>query len=116
METSSSLIILSLLMLLVIVAYSRTTFKYVESKRNNRNNRNNLNNRNNRNNYNNSSRETNSRVSNSRLSQSNSGGSKPTTLYGFPEKDAYMSQTLKEQIDNLESKFYYDNCQFEPIN
>jgi len=119
METSSSLIILSLLMLLVIVAYSRTTFKYVESKKNNRNNLNNYNNRNNLNNYNNSnnsSRETDSRVSSSRLSQSNSGGSKPTTLYGFPEKDAYMSQTLKEQIDNLESKFYYDNCQFEPIN
>tara|TARA_B100000315_G_C14049258_1_gene351134 strand:- start:76 stop:408 length:333 start_codon:yes stop_codon:yes gene_type:complete len=110
METSSSLIILALLMLLVIVAYSRTTFKYVESKKNNRNNLNNYNN------SNNSSKETDSRVSSSRLSQSNSGGSKPTTLYGFPEKDAYMSQTLKEQIDNLESKFYYDNCQFEPIN
>jgi len=105
METSSSLIILALLMLLVIVAYSKTTIKYVESGKNNLNNLNNLNNSNNS-----------SRKKKSGVSQSNNVSSKATTLYGFPEKDEYMSQTLKEQINNLESKFYYDNCQFEPIN
>jgi len=105
METTSSLIILALLMLLVIVAYSKTTVKYVESEKSNLNNLNILNNSNNL-----------PREINSQVSQSDNVDSKATTLYGFPEKDEYMSQTLKEQINNLKSKFYYDNCQFELIN
>jgi hypothetical protein len=35
------------------------------------------------------------------------------SIYGLPQKDEYMSQTLKEQIDNLETKFYYDNCRYQ---
>jgi len=31
---------------------------------------------------------------------------------GLPKADEYMSQTLKEQINNMESKFYYDNCRY----
>ena len=34
--------------------------------------------------------------------------------YGLPEQDEYMSQTLKSQLQNLETKFYYDNCRYSP--
>lgn len=33
---------------------------------------------------------------------------------GFPEKNDYMSNSLKNQINNLENKFYYNNCRWEP--
>jgi hypothetical protein len=34
-------------------------------------------------------------------------------LYGLPEKDAYMSDTLRNQIDTLADRYYYDNCRFK---
>lgn len=33
-------------------------------------------------------------------------------LFNLPEKDEYMSPTFREQIDNMRTRFYYDNCQF----
>ena len=40
---------------------------------------------------------------------------KQYSLYGLPEKDEYMSQKLREQLDNLDSKFYYDNCRYKSL-
>ena len=34
-------------------------------------------------------------------------------LYGLPEKDIYMTSTLKNQIDALGDKYYYDNCKYK---
>ncbi len=33
-------------------------------------------------------------------------------LFGLPEKDEYMNPGFKAQIDELKTKFYYDNCRF----
>jgi hypothetical protein len=33
-------------------------------------------------------------------------------LFNLPEKDAYMSPQLREQIDTLRTQYYYDNCQY----
>jgi hypothetical protein len=33
---------------------------------------------------------------------------------GLPPKDAYMSNSLKQQIKEMEHKFYYNNCRWEP--
>ncbi len=35
--------------------------------------------------------------------------------FGLPEQDEYMSQTLRNQLTNLETKFYYDNCRYSPL-
>lgn len=40
---------------------------------------------------------------------------KDLNMYGLPEQDEYMSQTLRSQLQNLETKFYYDNCRYEPL-
>lgn len=34
------------------------------------------------------------------------------SAFGLPPKDAYMSKGLRDQIDTLRSKFYYDNCKY----
>lgn len=34
-------------------------------------------------------------------------------LVGIPEKDSYMTDTLRNQIDTLADKYYYDNCKFK---
>jgi hypothetical protein len=34
-------------------------------------------------------------------------------LVGLPEKDQYMTHTLKNQIDTLADRYYYDNCKFK---
>ena len=34
------------------------------------------------------------------------------SAFGLPPKDAYMSKGLRDQIDSLRTKFYYDNCQY----
>lgn len=34
-------------------------------------------------------------------------------LVELPEKDAYMSNTLKNQIDTLADRYYYDNCKYK---
>ena len=34
------------------------------------------------------------------------------SAFGLPPKDSYMSRELKNQIDTLRTKFYYDNCQY----
>lgn len=36
-------------------------------------------------------------------------------LFGLPEKDEYMNPGLKAQIDELKTKFYYDNCRFRLV-
>jgi len=41
--------------------------------------------------------------------------SKDYSMYGLPEQDEYMSQTLRDQLRNLETKFYYDNCRYTPL-
>ena len=41
--------------------------------------------------------------------------SKDFSMYGLPEQDEYMSQTLRDQLRNLETKFYYDNCRYTPL-
>tara|TARA_B100000927_G_scaffold259095_1_gene227884 strand:- start:194 stop:529 length:336 start_codon:yes stop_codon:yes gene_type:complete len=33
-------------------------------------------------------------------------------LYGLPEVDPYMSELMKQQINSLSTKFYYDNCKY----
>lgn len=33
---------------------------------------------------------------------------------GLPAKDNYMSNGLKQQLNNMENKFYYNNCRWEP--
>jgi hypothetical protein len=33
---------------------------------------------------------------------------------GLPNKDAYMSNALRSQLNDLENKFYYNNCRWEP--
>ena len=33
-------------------------------------------------------------------------------LYGLPEIDPYMSELMKQQINSLSTKFYYDNCKY----
>lgn len=33
---------------------------------------------------------------------------------GLPNKDAYMSNSLRSQLNSLENKFYYNNCRWEP--
>lgn len=33
---------------------------------------------------------------------------------GFPEKNSYMSNSLRNQINDLENRFYYNNCRWEP--
>lgn len=38
---------------------------------------------------------------------------KDYNIYGLPKKDDYMSQLMKEQLNNLQTKFYYDNCRFD---
>jgi hypothetical protein len=32
-------------------------------------------------------------------------------LYNLPEKDEYMTADLRNQIDTLRTRYYYDNCQ-----
>jgi hypothetical protein len=41
---------------------------------------------------------------------------KPTfqEVHGMPKPDGYMSNSLKSQIEELENKFYYNNCKLEP--
>jgi len=41
---------------------------------------------------------------------------KPTfqEVHGMPKPDKYMSNSLKSQIEELENKFYYNNCKLEP--
>ncbi len=36
-------------------------------------------------------------------------------LFGLPEKDEYMNPGFKAQIDELKTKFYYDNCRFRLV-
>lgn len=31
----------------------------------------------------------------------------------LPNKDEYMTPLLRQQLDMMENKFYYDNCRFE---
>jgi hypothetical protein len=33
---------------------------------------------------------------------------------GLPNKDEYMSNSLRQQLNNLENRFYYNNCRWEP--
>lgn len=33
---------------------------------------------------------------------------------GFPQKNDLMTNSLKEQIDQLENRYYYNNCKWEP--
>jgi hypothetical protein len=33
---------------------------------------------------------------------------------GLPNKDNYMPNSLKQQLNNLENRFYYNNCRWEP--
>lgn len=33
---------------------------------------------------------------------------------GLPDKNDYMSDSLRQQLNDLENKFYYNNCRFEP--
>jgi len=33
---------------------------------------------------------------------------------GLPNKDDYMSNSLKKQLNDLENRFYYNNCRWEP--
>ena len=33
-------------------------------------------------------------------------------LFNLPEKDEYMTTDLRNQIDALRTRYYYDNCQF----
>ena len=33
-------------------------------------------------------------------------------LYGLPEVDPYMSELMKQQINSLSTKYYYDNCKY----
>ena len=82
---------------------------------NSSNNRNSLNNSNSRGFNNGYDRFANVR-SNSNSNTNTNSNEKTQSLYGFPEKDDYMSISLREQIANLENKFYYDNCRFEPKN
>ena len=36
-------------------------------------------------------------------------------LFGLPEKDEYMNPGFRAQIDELKTKFYYDNCRFRLV-
>lgn len=33
---------------------------------------------------------------------------------GLPRKDAYMSNSLRKQLNSMENRFYYNNCRWEP--
>jgi hypothetical protein len=33
---------------------------------------------------------------------------------GLPKKDSYMSNSLKNQLNDMENRFYYNNCRWEP--
>ena len=46
-----------------------------------------------------------------------SNSSRPLTLAEanrLPPKDDYMSNSLRQQLNDLENKFYYNNCRWEP--
>ena len=122
MKSNCNLIVLVLLLIIIVLALSRVSISYQSNDLNNSNSRNLINN--------NRTLNTSDHFSNTpgmfdRFANVNSNGNsnrnsngneKHQSLYGFPEKDDYMSVSLREQIANLENKFYYDNCRFEPVN
>lgn len=34
------------------------------------------------------------------------------SAFGLPPKDAYMTKAIRDQIDSLRTKLYYDNCKY----
>tara|TARA_Y100000389_G_C17445610_1_gene511416 strand:- start:411 stop:815 length:405 start_codon:yes stop_codon:yes gene_type:complete len=34
------------------------------------------------------------------------------SAFGLPPKDSYMTKGLRDQIDSLRTKLYYDNCKY----
>ena len=35
--------------------------------------------------------------------------------YGLPDTDEYMTQSLRDQLEDLNNKFYYDNCRYATL-
>jgi hypothetical protein len=54
------------------------------------------------------------RVNNSLPTSTNSRNITLAEAQGLPNKDDYMSNSLKNQLNNLENRFYYNNCRWEP--
>ena len=109
LEISIGILILIALMLLNIVTVSyddKNILNYNEQSNNLNKSKNKMkNNKNNNlnNNQNNSKSNDIGKYNPKSLSQG---------LYGLPEKDPYMSELMKQQINSLSTKYYYDNCKY----
>jgi len=122
MELNCNFVVLILLLVIIVLAISRVDISYHSGNNQNRGNNSNVSSLINSNRTLNGGNNGTTNIYD-RFANVNSNGTadvtaneKTQSLYGFPEKDDYMSVSLREQIVNLENKFYYDNCRFEPDN
>lgn len=88
---------------------SNNNLKSVNNKLNNNSSNNNSKSANNKN------KDMNKSASNNninKLGKSNPANEALGAPFNFPHPDNYMSDDLREQIETLRNKFYYDNCKY----